>query len=637
VPRIATSALFDAASLPASRSTTPMKRSLTVALLAAAFLIMTGCRTSGPAGPVVDPASHRVAPAGPVVGFQGQYGSHVWRGIPYAQPPVGPLRWGAPQPAESWTDTRVALAPGSPCTQYTSPFGGVAGKDGTVVGSENCLYLNIYAPQVAEDAVPSGDARWPVMVWIHGGGNSVGEAGFYDGGHLAAAEHVVVVTLNYRLGPFGWFRHAALRADAGDAEERSGNFAILDIVRGLAWVRDNIGAFGGNPDNVTVFGESAGGQNVFTLLLAPAAKGLFHRAIVESGGLWSNSPAEAENFADAADPGDPNSSNEVLIRLLIRDRTAANRDAAKAQLAAMHADEIAAYLRGKSSADLMGVYTPAPGLGMLDLPKAFRDGSVLPANDPLQHLARADGHNRVPVMLGTNHDENKLFMFADPQWVRRYFWIVPRLRDERMYTITAEYLADMWKAIGADTPADALREAQPKVFVYRFDWHAEPTLLGSDLGSMLGAAHGFEIPFVFGHFDLGKQGNVIFSKANDADRQVLAKTMMAYWAEFARTGSPGRGGDGSLTEWTAWDTNPGAPKYMILDSDAGGGIRMSPASLTTKSVLAALDADPRLAAPRDKCAVLHDLARWGRGFSKHDYAARPECAPYPYDTYPWVS
>jgi para-nitrobenzyl esterase len=233
---------------------------LPVRIALAALLSLAGCTQRGQsAAPVADPAARRATTTGPVVGMQGAYGNHEWRGLPYAKPPLGALRWRAPQPPDAWTATRVALEFGPPCTQYASQLGGVSGREGSVGGSEDCLTLNVYAPRVAENAVPAGDRRWPVMVWIHGGGNSIGESGFYNGGHLAAAENVVVVTINYRLGPFGWFRHAALRADAADAAEQSGNFAVLDHLRALAWVRDNIAAFGGDPDNVTIFGESAGG------------------------------------------------------------------------------------------------------------------------------------------------------------------------------------------------------------------------------------------------------------------------------------------------------------------------------------------------------------------------------------------
>ena len=154
-------------------------------------------------------------------------------------------------------------------TQFGNPTTVEHVKAGEPMGSEDCLYLNVYAPQFAQTAVPAGEARLPVMVWIHGGGNTIGEAGFYDGGNLAVTHRVIVVTTNYRLGPFGWFRHAALNGEGTSDLDHSGNFGTLDLIRALQWVQENISAFGGDPGNVTIFGESAGGTNVFTLLLSP--------------------------------------------------------------------------------------------------------------------------------------------------------------------------------------------------------------------------------------------------------------------------------------------------------------------------------------------------------------------------------
>jgi para-nitrobenzyl esterase len=612
--------------------------------LLAALIMATvgtvGCGPREPEHPVPDPASRRVTASGEVVGFQGPYGGHVWRGIPYAKPPVGTLRWRAPQPPDPWTGTRDALRFGAACTQYASPIGGVAtGRPGEPVGSEDCLYLNIYAPRMAATALPAADAQLPVMVWIHGGGNTIGEAGFYNGGNLAATQRLIVVTVNYRLGPFGWFRHAALR-NANDSEaDRSGNFGTLDLIRALEWVQGNIAAFGGDPGNVTIFGESAGGTNVFALLLAPPARGLFHRAIVESGSLRLSSLAAAEDYADGTQPGDASSSNEVLLRLLIKDHLASDRSSARARLVGMSRSDVERYLRGKTNIQILSAYTPLRGLGMIEMPKVFRDGDVLPQERPLQRFAHADGYNRVPVMLGTNRDENKLFMFGDPAWVRRLFWIIPRLRDERRYNLTAEYLAKMWKASGADEPATRLRATQgPTVFVYRFDWDEEPRVLGADLSVMLGAAHGFEIPFVFGHFDLGREGNQIFTPDNDPGRKTLSAQMMSYWAAFAYSGAPGRGRDGRLPAWTPWDDGSAdSPKFLVLDTPAGGGLRMSSDAVTQASVLAAVDVDPRLPTQVDKCRIFRQLAGWSATFTKKDYptAGRNGCAQYPFDRYPW--
>lgn len=579
-----------------------------------------------------------MTPHGEVVGFQGLYNSHAWLGIPFAKPPVGRLRWRAPEAPDTWAATREALAFGPPCTQFASRFGGVTDvKPGQPAGSEDCLYLNIWAPRFAAGQVPSGDRRLPVMLWIHGGGNTIGEAGFYNGGNLAATHNLVVVTTNYRLGPFGWLRHAALRGDDANAHDRSGNFGTLDLIRALAWVQENIGAFGGDPGNVTIFGESAGGANVYSLLLSPPAKGMFHRAIVQSGGLWMPGPEEAENFADATPPGDANSSSEMLLRLLIADGSAADRGAAKARLAGMPAAEIARYLRAKSNREILSAYTPLPNNGMIDMPKLIRDGVVLPREDPLERLGRAGGHNQVPVIIGTNRDENKLFMFADPSRVRLVLWLFPRLRDPRTYNLHAEYLSKMWKATGADEPAAAIHTSGgPPVFVYRFDWDEEPTVAGADLAEMLGAAHAFEIPFVFGHFDLGREGNMIFSRENEAGRMALAARMMSYWAEFAYRGAPGGGRDGDLPDWQPWgDAGAANPGFLVFDT---GLLKMSTDVVTRAGVLAAVDDDPRLPTQRDKCAVFRELARWSsRGLPQHEYptAGRQGCAQYPFDAYPW--
>ena len=608
---------------------TSSQRLISVGIVAALGFAL-GCERGRPARPTPDPSTKRTTASGAIVGFQGQYGSDAWLGVPFARPPVGDLRWRAPQPPAPWTGTREALESGAPCPQYSSVFGGVpTGRGDEPVGNEDCLYLNVWAPRGASGG------KLPVMLWIHGGGNSIGQAANYDGGKLAATRNVLVVATNYRLGPFGWFRNAALRASDPSPQGQSGNFGTLDLVRALQWVRDNAAAFGGDPGNVTVFGESAGGLNTFTLLLSSEAAGLFHRAIAESGGLWMSPLAEAEHLTDDAVPGAVNSSGEAVLRLLQADGTADGRAAAKARLAAMTDAEVAAYLRGQDTYAILRAYQPQPGIGMIDMPKVFPDGVVLPRGDPLERFG-SGRYNRVPVIVGTNHDENKLFMFADPFWVQRVLWVFPRLRDPRMYDLTAKYLSLMWKATGADEPAAAMTAAQgPSAFVYRFDWDEEPSYLGANLAEMLGAAHGFEIPFVFGHWDLGRAANMLFTTANEPGRLRLSSQLMSYWTQFATSGAPGQGRDGSLPGWTAWDLQAAVPKFMILDTPEGGGLRMSDAAVTRASVLAAVHTDPVLAAPRDRCMVLRSLARFSRGYSQAQYAAEPACAAYPYADYPW--
>jgi para-nitrobenzyl esterase len=603
--------------------------------LVLAAWVASGC---GEKPPSVDPASRRSTATGEVVGFVGEYGSHVWLGIPFAAPPLGELRWRAPEPAAPWSDALEAVAFGSPCPQLASHFGDLGDiPAGTPAGDEDCLTLNVFSPRRTREEVESGGPELPVMVWIHGGGNVIGHSGFYDGGNLAASQNLVVVTINYRLGPLGWLRHASLRGEGTSEADRSGNFGTLDMIRALRWVQENIAAFGGDPGNVTIFGESAGGTNVFTLLLSPLARGLFHRAIAQSGNTELSSVAEAQHFADDSEPGHRASSNEVILKLLMRDGKAEDRSAAKAALGAMTEDEIGRYLRGKRPAEILEVYGSERGEGLIDMPKVFAEGFVLPREDPLERFGRRDGYNRVPVILGTNRDEDKLFMLNDPRWVRWILWILPRLRDEARYQVTAEYRSAMWKATGADQPAAVLRRTQgPSVFVYRFDWDEEPSMLGADLSVLLGAAHAFEIPFVFGHWNLGDEGNRIFTEENLPGRRALSERMMSYWAEFAYTGDPGRGRRDDLSVWSSWDpSSPDAPKFMVFDTEADGGLRMASEAVSEASILARVDDDPRLASQRDRCEIFAELARHSDGFEPEDYptAGRQGCAEFPLEEF----
>ena len=614
---------------------------LLVVLIAIAWMALRALVPGAPEPPppaTADAASLRLLPAGEVVGSVGRYGGHVWRGLPYAAPPVGDLRWRPPVPAPRWSGTREALEAGSHCVQFPSPFAGVEGDAREPSGSEDCLVLNVHAPRFEPGAVPTGDARLPVLVWIHGGGNVIGLADFYDGGVLATREHVIVVTVHYRLGPLGWFRHAALREADASPEERSGNFGTLDLVRALEWVRDNAAGFGGDPGRVTIFGESAGGTNVYTLLLAPQARGLFHRAIVQSGGTAILPVSKAENWSDSdTDPGHARASNEILARLWIAAGRAEDRASARAALTDASPRDVAAFLRERTPAELFAAYVDGEGELLLDMPRVFGDGAVLPAGEPLERFARPDGWNRVPVLVGTNRDENKLFLFPQPLYTRMWFGFVPRVRDPELYLAVADATSAMWKAAGADGPADAMWRTQPDVFVYRFDFDEWPSLLGFDAATFLGAAHGFEIPFVFGHWDLGRRSRFLFRPENRAARETLSDAMRSYWAQFAASGRPDRGLHEGLPAWTAWDGGEGKPKALVFDTEADGGIRMTADSVTIESVLAAVEEDPRLETPRDRCWVYREIAARSRGFGPAEYpnAGRDGCVEFPFDEFPW--
>lgn len=243
---------------------------------------------------------------GRLMGDVGENNTWVWRGVPYAKPPIGELRWKAPEDPEPWNGVRQAKKECVPCTQLETSEDWV--RQDYAVGSEDCLYLNIWRPR-------TGEQDLPVYVYIHGGSNNFGQASDYEGSMLSSKSDVVVVVIQYRLGPLGWFTHPALRS--GDELDDSGNFGTLDTVKALEWIQENIAAFGGDPGNVLVSGESAGAHNTMNLVISPLAAGMFHKAMSESGGMVPITVAEGEALA-----------NSTIDRLLVDDGTATDRDEA---------------------------------------------------------------------------------------------------------------------------------------------------------------------------------------------------------------------------------------------------------------------------------------------------------------------
>jgi para-nitrobenzyl esterase len=358
---------------------------------------------------------------------------------------------------------------------------------------------------------------------------------------------------------------------------------------------------------VTVFGESAGGQNVFSLLASPRAAGLFHRAIVQSGGVDSVSLASAVNYVDDEPPGDPLSAKEVVLRLLIRDGSASDRASARFFAEGLEAPEVAAFLRRKSAEEILSAYRDEPDSVYIDLPRVIRDGVVLPKAPLLDLFGEPGSFQSVPVILGTNRDESKLFMSQDPRWVSQSLGILTRVRDEARYNFVAGMYSDLWKVRGVDRPAAALARSQEAgVYAYRFDWDDEPVRLGTDLGMLLGAAHGLEIPFVFGHFQFGDEATakLVFDEADESVRRSISDAMMSYWAEFAYAGAPGRGRRGELPEWPAW--RGGVGRFLVFDTPADGGIRMSADTVSTEILLARLGGAPGFD-QAEKCELYRDL------------------------------
>ena len=445
---------------------------------------------------------------GPIVGVAHPT-ANVFRNIPFAAPPVGELRWAPPQPVKAWTAPRDTALPGVSCPQPMGATPNSGGANGAT--SEDCLQLNVYAPKNAK--------RAPVMVWIHGGSHRTGAGWVYDGQNFAR-NGIVVVTINYRLGALGYFAHPALTA-AAKPGEAVGNYGLMDQIAALKWVQRNIAAFGGDPKNVTVFGESAGGMSTLSLLATPSASGLYHKAIVESGVGWFRPVPLAKKEAED-------------VALL-----------AKAGLSGTTATELRA-IPVEKLVPLDGDYQP------------FTDGRLM-TETASQALARGQFPD-VPLIIGSNSGEDSL-MGPGPVGADAASRVTPAQR--------AAYRAE--DAAGVDTLVRA-------AFTDRFmgapaRWVAAKTSSGkpswlyyfSYVGSrfrpaMTRATHAAEIQYVFEYWGRRTPMNVV----SDEDK-AMAALMHACWVSFARTGAPTCGPN----TWPAYTP----ARDQLMEFGASSGVR----------------------------------------------------------------
>ncbi|MDB5434561.1 MAG: carboxylesterase [Phenylobacterium sp.] len=492
-------------------------------------------RTKGSAvGVRIDAGRLRGRPEGDIL---------VFRGVPYAAPPVGPLRWRAPQPVTPWAGVRPALEFGFDCFHVEDPGDPLAG---TRPHSEDCLTLNIWSP-----AKPSA-ASLPVLVWIHGGGftNGASSATTYDGAAFAR-RGLVVVTINYRLGRFGFFAHQALTREAGG--ERVGNFGLMDQLAALEWVRRNIAAFGGDPGSVTIMGESAGGWSVNMLMTSPPARGLFHRAVAESAGgrvgtfgkslvSWQKAQEIGETFAAHLGIAGGDASAMAALRALPPEAL---------QVAPFFIAPRETY----SGPMVDGWLVPKdPGA-------AFAEGAVAPA----------------PYLVGCNSREVDDMAEARPM-------AAALLKD------AGPVAAALAKAYGSADAAEgglmgdivfveparysarcaAERERAPPVYLYRFGYVPQ-----AHAAQLRGAAHTTEVPFVF-----DKTGSV------DERDLAVGRMMNGYWANFVRSGDPNGPG---LARWPRYDL----PDEQLLFVERDGSARAAAdPKAAILDVLAASPFDP---------------------------------------------
>lgn len=550
--------------------------------------LVAACAEREAAPVVADPATERTVEEGRVVGFtDADSGAQVWLGLPYADAPEGDLRWRAPRWAEGWLGTREALEHNAPCPQLTNALNAEAFgvEPGQLIGSEDCLIADIYAPPGAGP----DDAERPVMVWIHGGSNTWGSARQYDGSQLAVDQDVVVVVIQYRLGPLGFFAHPAIAEDIEIEEDSAANFALLDQLAALYWVRENIAQFGGDAGNVTIFGESAGGHNVASLMASPLADDLFHRAIIQSGSFRSVALSDAQSHPQYG--------------------------AVQAAEQFAGADASAADIR---MSDLAAVYQAYAGeYGSIELPTIIQDGVTIPETPLADAFSSTDTFHAVPVITGTTRDEMKLFNAFDPELTSTLFGMIIRSRDPEFYDTVADYQSRIWRALSVDEAADTMKGAgHDEVWAYRFDWDEGGSMFSMDFSHLLGAGHAVEIPFVFNHFDFfGRLDGAMFNTRNAEGRTALASSMGAYWAEFARSGDPASAGG---PDWPNWHEGG---RLMRFDSPEDGGQEIITGNELVSAILRDLANDETLDETQ-RCMVYTRLTGW---FIEDDDDPRFEC------------
>lgn len=461
-------------------------------------------------------------------------GISVYRGIPFAAPPVGDLRWKPPQPVGRWQGVRDCVTFGPACPQPEPALGGPIGNQ-----SEDCLYLNVWTPRAA----PGADL--PVMVWIHGGGHTCGSgARVYTEGRNLAAHGVVVVTINYRLGPLGYLAHPLLSKESPRGV--SGNYGMLDQIAALKWVRRNIAGFGGDPDRVTIFGESAGGASVSRLMICPEAKGLFHRAIAQSGGARGRNRHLTKTWY-GMEP-----MEQVGERLA-------------AELGTDKADDPLAALRRVSPEKLIETANPVKGLfgkGIKFGP--IVDGWLIP--DEPERMWQEGRQHDVPFMAGFNADEGTVFLRSLPiRRKRGYELLVRTMHADRAEDIlrlfpagedkdVAEAMNKLVTVSSFAAPARFMTAAMERKkapgYLYYF---TKVSPIARTRG--WGAFHGSEISYVF---ETGARMGF-----EDADTE-LAATIARTWARFAQGGNPN--GEGL----PAWAPHRGSDdRLMVFGAKVG--------------------------------------------------------------------
>ncbi len=512
-----------------------------------------------------------------------------WDDIPYALPPIGELRWKAPR---DFIDKKnlIEKKDDNYCVQRPSSLGGPGG-DGAMVGTEDCLYLDISGPSKNKSSL------LPVMFWIHGGGNTSGLKDLYDFNKMVRKHDVIVVRINYRLGSFGWFTHPSIQ-ELQTGLDKTSNFGTLDIIAALNWVKQNIILFGGDPDNVTIFGESAGGHNVFSLLVSKQASGLFQKAISMSGYTTSISPDDA--FMQSKKSSTSNHTSSEIIKGVIQDLTDAKESYSK--------EEIRNILLGLSTEDFFKYY--ANRKPYEEIPLLTSDGIVIPEIGLKSALSDKNMVNRVPTIAGSNKDEVKLWLATAEYFVQLDFSAVGKvldipnvkLKDENAFEAFNYYRSSAWKIRGVDVPLEALHKSgNNELYAYRYDWDDHRRYVVADFKKLIGAAHATEIPLLAGNAKL-VGGYPLSDLIYPAGRSKFftSRNMIRFWANFAKTGEPGKSTNSIKWHPIVQDGKLDS-SFIVLDNKKN--LRIEQKDKTFKSLTRELYSDDRLN-ELEKCVIL---------------------------------
>ncbi len=514
-------------------------------------------------------------------------GAIYWDDIPYAIPPIGNLRWKAPR---EYTNPGSTIYPkeNNFCIQKTSSLGGSSQySDDNISGSEDCLYLDIVAPKLKNN-----NKKLPVMFWIHGGGNTSGLKDLYDFSKMAKKHEVIVIRINYRLGPFGWFSHPAIQ-QGQDGLDKSSNFGTLDIIAALKWTNQNISHFGGDPENVTIFGESAGGHNVLSLLISPEAKDLFHKAISMSG--YTTSIASDQAYKQDTDSSTSNNTSWSIVNNFLENsqENYSNEDLRK-------------ILYELDAKDFFKPYAKRPTYE--EIPLLTNDGIVVPEIGLSKALNDQKYVANVPVIAGSNRDEVKLWLATAEYFVElEYSFLgsllnIPKvkLKDEDAFEAFNYYRSAAWKIRGVDEPLQGmLNSGNRKLYAYRFDWDDHRRLLIADFKSLIGAAHATEIPLLAGNEKLVggyPLSDLIYPSGRS--KFFISKNMMQFWSNFAKNGNPE-----SSTNSVKWELYKNNDQYAFMVLDNKKNLKMHNTVYSYRDLSLELFEDDRVN-DLEKCVIL---------------------------------